>query len=266
MKLKVYVSMSLVCLLLVSGCSKSATDSNGESTFTKAMSEGKLALASQEYEKAEGMFSLAMQENKDDKESNNLYNQTVLLIEAKELIEDDKFKEAKAKLIELEGIDSNLDILKKEADKLLEDINLKLSNDEESVKEDSEAKKDVEPVKEEVKKKDVEVVENESSSQNEIIGSDEQTEEIEKPAKEYITVPEMAGWYPGENDTSGLNIVTGNSTLTSSYAARGIVATQSIAPGTEVEKGTTIYISLYSFDNHYDPMTSEHDCELENCN
>ncbi len=42
------------------------------STFNKSMEEGKLALASKEYEKASGLFSLAIEEKENSKEKDEI--------------------------------------------------------------------------------------------------------------------------------------------------------------------------------------------------
>lgn len=122
MKLKLILILSLVGGMILTGCSNSGNKLQ-DSTFDKAMSEGKLAIANQEYAKAEAMFNLAIQENKDDKEAKALYEQTLKMIDAQNLLENGDLENAELTLQELNSIDSNLDSLKKVANKLLEDIN-----------------------------------------------------------------------------------------------------------------------------------------------
>lgn len=148
---KYCITICILVTLMITGCNKS------ESTFEKAMSEGKLAIASKEYEKAEGLFDLAIQENKEDKEANNLYNQTIMIIEAKELIESKKFKEAESKLNDLKRINTSLDTLKKEADKLLAEISESLNTEVEKKEDVNKEEAVVEKVNE---KEKVKVVEN----------------------------------------------------------------------------------------------------------
>lgn len=99
---KYYIAICIAITLMFTGCSKN------ESTFDKAMSEGKLAIASEEYEKAEGMFNLALDEKKDNKEAKALYEQTSKYIEAT------KFKDEK-ELDKAIDLCSQIEVIKSES-------------------------------------------------------------------------------------------------------------------------------------------------------
>ncbi len=105
--MKKYLIIPLLSMILMTGC--------GNKAFDKAMEEGKLAVASKEYEKAEGMFSLAIEEKKGDKEANALYNQIQKLIEAMRLREEGKLEEVIALCDDIEKIESESEVIKKEA-------------------------------------------------------------------------------------------------------------------------------------------------------
>lgn len=104
----------LMCTLLFTGCTNS--------TFKKRMEEGKLAIVNSDYEKAEGMFNLALEE-KNDSEATALLLQTKKLIEAIKLNEDRKFEETLNKCEEIENIESESDVVKKETIKLKDEVN-----------------------------------------------------------------------------------------------------------------------------------------------
>ena len=119
MKIK-FIIIGFIAILLISGCNSKSKEEN--TTFNKAISEGKLAIANKEYEKAEGMFELAKSENQNDKEAQNLYEQTVIILEIQELLENGMIDEANIKLEELNKIDSDIDIIKKDAKELIENF------------------------------------------------------------------------------------------------------------------------------------------------
>ena len=116
MKIKKYLIIPLLSMILMTGC--------GNKAFDKAMEEGKLAVASKQYEKAEGMFSLAIEEKKGDKEANALYNQIQKLIEAMKLKEEGKLEEAIALCDDIEKIESESEVIKKEANILAAETSL----------------------------------------------------------------------------------------------------------------------------------------------
>ena len=123
MKIKKYLIIPVLSMTLMTGC--------GNKTFDKAMEEGKLAIASKEYEKAEGMFNLAIEEKKDDKEANALYNQIQKLIEAMKLKEEGKLEEVVVLCDDIEKIESKSEAIKKEANILKEECNTELKQIEE---------------------------------------------------------------------------------------------------------------------------------------
>lgn len=126
MKVKKYLIIPVIAMTLMTGCTNK--------TFDKAMSEGKLAIASKEYEKAEGMFSLAIEEKQDDKEANALYSQIQKLIEAMKLKEEDKLEEVLVLCDDIEKIESESEAIKKEANILKEECNTELKQIEEEKK------------------------------------------------------------------------------------------------------------------------------------
>lgn len=111
----------LLGMISISACNNSSIQEEN-STFSKAMSEGKIAIASKEYEKAEGLFELAKTENTEDIEAKNLYNQTHIILEIQDLLEKGMIEEANIKFEELNNIDSDIDIIKKNAKELIENF------------------------------------------------------------------------------------------------------------------------------------------------
>lgn len=130
MKIKKYLIIPVLAMTLMTGC--------GNKTFDKAMEEGKLAIANKEYEKAEGMFNLAIEENKDDKEANALYNQIQKLIQAMKLKEDGNIEEVIALCEDIEKIESESEGIKKEANILKDECNAELSKIEEDTEDEIE--------------------------------------------------------------------------------------------------------------------------------
>lgn len=126
MSMKKCLVIPILSMALLTGC--------GNKTFDKAMKEGKLAMASKEYEKAEGMFSLAIEEKKEDKEANALYDQIQKLIESMKLKEEGKIEEVVVICDDIEKIESESDIVKKEAKILKEECNKELEMNEEEQK------------------------------------------------------------------------------------------------------------------------------------
>ncbi|QUG86921.1 hypothetical protein [Bacillus nitratireducens] len=66
--------LGIIILFLMAGCSNE--------TYKKAMDQGKLALASKEYDTAQASFELALEEKKNDKEAKVLKEQTTKMIRA----------------------------------------------------------------------------------------------------------------------------------------------------------------------------------------
>lgn len=122
-----------ISILLLVGCSNS--------TFDKSVEEAKLAIASQEYEKAEGLFNLALEEKNTD-EIKSLYEQTQKIVEAKKFEKEQKYSEAISLCEELEKIPSESDIVISQAKKIKEEaIKLKDSKSKEE-KQEQVSKKD----------------------------------------------------------------------------------------------------------------------------
>lgn len=126
MEMKQLVAIILISIIMLTGC--------GNKTFDKAMEKGKLAVDSKEYEKAEGMFSLAIEEKKDNKEANALYNQIQKIIEAMKLKEDGNIEEVIGICEDIEKIESELEAIKKEAKILKEECNKELKQNKEEQK------------------------------------------------------------------------------------------------------------------------------------
>lgn len=124
MKVKKYVIIPLLCAVLLTGCTNK--------TFEKFMEEGKLAIASGEYEKAENMFSLALEEKKDNKEASALYSQTENLIRVIKLKDEGNYEEAISLCDEIIKIESELDLIKKKVKEIKSECEELLSNNSEA--------------------------------------------------------------------------------------------------------------------------------------
>ncbi|MGL5315705.1 MAG: lysozyme inhibitor LprI family protein [Peptostreptococcaceae bacterium] len=144
--MKKILLLALSVLLLV-GCSNS--------TFEKSVEEAKLAIASQEYEKAEGLFNLALEEKSNDKEIKSLFEQTQKLVEAKKLEQNKQYNEVVLLCEEIEKIPSKSDVVISQAKKIKEEaVKLKDSEVEEK-KEEVVEKQDNEVVNKETNNKSV---------------------------------------------------------------------------------------------------------------
>lgn len=141
MKVKKYAIIPLLCAVLITGCNNK--------TFDKSMEEGKLAIASGEYEKAEDMFSLALEEKKDDKEASALYSQTEKLIQIIKLKDEENYKESISLCDEIIKIESELDLIKKKVKEIKSECEELLSNSSEANESvDLEVEKEETPVEE----------------------------------------------------------------------------------------------------------------------
>ena len=120
--MKQVIAIILISIIMLTGC--------GNRNFDKAMEEGKLAIDSKEYAKAEDMFSLAIEEKKDNKEANALYKQIQKIIEAVKLKDDGKIEEAIGKCEDIEKIESESEAIKKEAKILKEEYNKEFKQNE----------------------------------------------------------------------------------------------------------------------------------------
>lgn len=123
-----------VCIITMTGCSK-----EDNKAFEKYMEEGKMSVASEEYDKALNFFTLAKEEKEDDEELNSLYNQTNSLVEAIDCKEKEDYDVAIQLCENISRIDSDTSIIKEAADKLKKEC-LKLKKE----KKNSETKKEEE--------------------------------------------------------------------------------------------------------------------------
>ena len=124
MGVKVLIILSLVSTLMLTGCTNS--------TFNKSMEEGKLALASKEYEKANGLFSLALEEKENSKEAKELKESTEKLVEINKLNSEGNLVDAIKLCDELKGLNIESEIILKEVDRKRNELQEKLDkvNDE----------------------------------------------------------------------------------------------------------------------------------------
>ena len=113
-----HIIIVLLSILLLVGCSNSET-------YEKAIEEGKLSIVSGNYETAEKMFSLAIEENKNDKEAKGLYEQTKKLIQLNELYEENEIEKSLKICEEILNIKTDSNVVKEEAKKIQEEINNK---------------------------------------------------------------------------------------------------------------------------------------------
>ena len=123
------IAIPLLGILLLTGCSNKAYDD--------AMNEGKLAMASKDFNKADSMFSLAVEEKSSDKEAKALLSQTDKLIEATKLKDEGEIEKSKKVCEEILKIESESDVVKKAANVMLEEIN-------KSIEENDKTKKSIE--------------------------------------------------------------------------------------------------------------------------
>lgn len=77
---------AFLTILLLAGC--------GNETYDKAMEQGKLAVAKGEYDKALGLFELALDEKPKDKEAKSKYDILVALSNVEEAVKNEKWDEA----------------------------------------------------------------------------------------------------------------------------------------------------------------------------
>jgi uncharacterized protein YecT (DUF1311 family) len=110
------IFIPLIGGLILTGCQ------NSVSSYDKMMEEGKVAIVNNEYEKADGMFELALEEKPDDKEAIELREQTEKLIEATSLKKEDKIEESKKLCNEIDSMTSKSDVVKKQANKLKKEL------------------------------------------------------------------------------------------------------------------------------------------------
>lgn len=164
-KIKLIATIFLLVISMI-GCEAKKVESKEEqavsNTFAKAVEEGKLAIADNDYEKASNMFALALEENKDD-EISKLNEQCELVIkmldglekfENTEYTDETSMNDDLNKILDLcekiISIDSKSNLIKdkaKEAKKELDDAKeaietIKDDSKDNNVKNNSSNKKD----------------------------------------------------------------------------------------------------------------------------
>ena len=114
--MKKIISILMLCAFILTGCNNTQ-ESNTRSTYDKAISEGKIAIASKEYEKALGLYELAVSE-KENKEDRDICIQLENIIKAKELLEEEKIEEAIKVLENIINSEIGVESITKEATEL----------------------------------------------------------------------------------------------------------------------------------------------------
>ena len=135
MGVKVLIMLSLVSTLILTGCTNS--------TFNKSMEEGKLALASKEYEKANGLFSLALEEKENSKEAKVLKESTEKLAEINKLDSEGSLVEAIKLCDEFKSLNIENEIIVKEVDRKRNELQEKLDKVNDERIDISESKKNI---------------------------------------------------------------------------------------------------------------------------
>ena len=121
-----YILVILATILLTIGCTNTKT-------YDKAIEEGKLAICNSNYNTAEKMFSLAIEENKNDKEAKGLYEQTKKLIQVNELIDKAELENSLKLCEDILKIDTISNVVKDEVKKIKQDIIKKVNIDREKL-------------------------------------------------------------------------------------------------------------------------------------
>lgn len=184
---KKLIVLILSALLVVSlyGC--------GNSTAKKAIEEGKIAIASGEYDKALNLFKLAVDEDGGD-EAKTDYNAIDSYLKSKSLLEEGKIDEAKKLLDGISKIDSfdkfnkDVDVLRSSI-KNKEELNEKIDNIDTLIKDKKykEAKDKLEKInKKDLSNKDQKFIDN-KLNQIESIITEEKKKEIEEKEKQIIS-------------------------------------------------------------------------------
>lgn len=112
MKKKLIISIAVCLGLLITGC--------GNSTAKKSLEEGKIALASNEYDKAEKLFKLAYDSDGNNEEASQYYTLISEYNKAVEYAEAEEYDKSNEKLKEVQS-NSRYDSIKKDAEKLQAD-------------------------------------------------------------------------------------------------------------------------------------------------
>ena len=96
MKKVIYLLFIMIALLGISGC-----DADKDNLSEKAIEQGKLAMANQEYDKALSSFDLALTEGTEDVQIKEMYDIIKKYKEAEEYLEKEDFEKADRTLKEI---------------------------------------------------------------------------------------------------------------------------------------------------------------------
>lgn len=118
--IKKIIAIILLNITMLTGCTNS--------TFDKSMEEGKLALASKEYEKASGLFGLALEEKSNDKEAKSLKEGTEKIISINKLNSEGNLEEAINLCDEIKNSNIGSGIILKELENLKKELKDQLDN------------------------------------------------------------------------------------------------------------------------------------------
>ncbi|MEG0843015.1 MAG: hypothetical protein RSD22_09790 [Romboutsia sp.] len=119
MGIKQFVALILLSTMMLTGCTNS--------TFDKSMEEGKLALASKEYEKASGFFGLAVEEKSNNKEAKELNEGTEKIIAINKLNTEGSLEEAIKLCDEFENPNIENGLILKEVENIKKELKNQLS-------------------------------------------------------------------------------------------------------------------------------------------
>ena len=97
MKKIILCIITFLITISFTGCHKE------KSISTKALEEGKIALASQEYDKAQNLFKLVVDEDSSNEDGKELYNLTTQYITLKKHVENGDYEEAEKTINELKA-------------------------------------------------------------------------------------------------------------------------------------------------------------------
>lgn len=145
MKKVIYLLFIMIALLGISGC-----DADKDNLSEKAIEQGKLAMANQEYDKALSSFDLALTEGTEDVQIKEMYDIIKKYKEAEEYLEKEDFEKADRTLKE---INSNYTryAIKEDIDRLREGVDNKqqpeAKEDKQDKQDDEKKSEKLEPVK-----------------------------------------------------------------------------------------------------------------------
>src|SRR5690625_3100706 len=108
---RVLIICSLILIVLI-GCSN-------DEAYNNAIEKGLDYIASEDYQKAESAFELALDEKTDDEKASNLLKQTISYQEAKKAFEDADFELAEEKSNEVIKLEDYSSALAKKAESIL---------------------------------------------------------------------------------------------------------------------------------------------------